>query len=150
MEHIPKSFRRNIKFIILSYALVNIIYMSLRFYYMTSESHIRTRRSLIEQDSVFIAPYTQDRIEEDEEQEMERITYLDYSNDNMILQSKLYSGSMGPSIITPYYSKATTYIDKEDIAISTIVTYDRIPVLSRLASRYKGKKKGGGKHKINR
>lgn len=57
-----------------------------------------------------------------------------------IFQSKLFSGAMGPSNIQPYYYRATKHIKNEDIGISTIVTSDRFPVLSRLASRYQGKR----------
>lgn len=59
---------------------------------------------------------------------------------NPIFQSKAFSGAMGPSNIHPYYYKATKNIKNEDISISTIVTSDRFPVLSRLASRYQGKR----------
>ena len=45
---------------------------------------------------------------------------------------------MGPSNVMPYYLRADQEFDEQDISISTIVTVDRFPVLSRLASRYKG------------
>jgi hypothetical protein len=45
---------------------------------------------------------------------------------------------MGPIDLRPYFSKATEIFYNEDITISTIVTSDRFPVLSRLATRYKG------------
>lgn len=81
-EFIPKSLQRNLKYIIFSYAIINIIYMSIRFYSIASEPHVRTRRSLVEpipqtKGSFFVAPYTQDMIEEDEEEEMKRIIYFD-------------------------------------------------------------------------
>jgi hypothetical protein len=45
---------------------------------------------------------------------------------------------MGPSDLLPYFSLATEKFDDQDITIYTIVTSDRFPVLSRLATRYKG------------
>lgn len=55
------------------------------------------------------------------------------------VQSKIFSGAMGPSNMQSFYFKATENFDKEDITIATIVTSDRFPVLGRLATRYKGK-----------
>ncbi|KAI9476367.1 MAG: glycosyl-transferase for dystroglycan-domain-containing protein [Benjaminiella poitrasii] len=50
----------------------------------------------------------------------------------------MFASAMGPSVITPYYFKATEVIETEDISMSTIVTSDRFPILSRLASKYRG------------
>lgn len=57
-----------------------------------------------------------------------------------VIQSKMFSGTMrsNNSKILPYYIKATQITNLKDITISTIVTSDRLPVLSRLASHYKG------------
>ncbi|KAG1451131.1 hypothetical protein G6F56_008164 [Rhizopus delemar] len=55
-----------------------------------------------------------------------------------VLQSKMFSGAMGQSNISPYYYKATDITRSRDITLSTLVTSDRLPVLSRLASHYKG------------
>lgn len=46
---------------------------------------------------------------------------------------------MGQPNISPYYFKATQVTRSKDITLSTIVTNDRFPVLSRLASHYKGR-----------
>ncbi|KAI8391620.1 glycosyl-transferase for dystroglycan-domain-containing protein [Radiomyces spectabilis] len=45
---------------------------------------------------------------------------------------------MGPSNLRPYYFKAETSFDKEDITMATLVTQNRFKVLSRLATHYKG------------
>jgi glycosyltransferase-like protein LARGE len=45
---------------------------------------------------------------------------------------------MGPSKVIPYYFKATEALDSEDVTIATLVTHNRFPVLSRLATRYQG------------
>lgn len=58
-----------------------------------------------------------------------------------MVQSKMFGSAMGPSNIQPFFIKATHEFDNEDITIATIVTSDRFPVLGRLATRYKGKKK---------
>ncbi|KAG1180303.1 hypothetical protein G6F70_000467 [Rhizopus microsporus] len=54
------------------------------------------------------------------------------------LLSKVFSDAMGPGKVIPYYFKATDTFDSEDISIATLVTHNRFPVLSRLATRYKG------------
>ncbi|KAI8364744.1 glycosyl-transferase for dystroglycan-domain-containing protein [Radiomyces spectabilis] len=45
---------------------------------------------------------------------------------------------MGPSNVTSYFYKARNRMDPEDITMATLVTRDRFPVLSRLATHYKG------------
>ncbi|KAI7861520.1 glycosyl-transferase for dystroglycan-domain-containing protein [Spinellus fusiger] len=45
---------------------------------------------------------------------------------------------MGPSHLTPYFFKAQTAFDQEDITMATLVTRNRFNVLSRLATHYKG------------
>ncbi|OBZ91531.1 Glycosyltransferase-like protein LARGE2 [Choanephora cucurbitarum] len=55
-----------------------------------------------------------------------------------LVLSKVFSDSMGPSKVIPYYFRATEQFDQEDVTISTLVTHNRLPVLSRLATRYKG------------
>ncbi|KAI8362627.1 glycosyl-transferase for dystroglycan-domain-containing protein [Blakeslea trispora] len=55
-----------------------------------------------------------------------------------LVLSKVFSDSMGPSKIIPYYFRATEQFDQEDVTIATLVTHNRLAVLSRLATRYKG------------
>ncbi|KAG2212040.1 hypothetical protein INT46_011527 [Mucor plumbeus] len=55
-----------------------------------------------------------------------------------LILSKVFSDAMGPSKVIPYYFKASEHFDQEDVTISTLVTHNRFPVLSRLATRYKG------------
>jgi glycosyltransferase-like protein LARGE len=55
-----------------------------------------------------------------------------------VVKSKIFSGSMGPSDINLFYYKAEEEFEQDDISITTIVTSDRFPVLSRLATQYKG------------
>ncbi|KAI9248606.1 glycosyl-transferase for dystroglycan-domain-containing protein [Sporodiniella umbellata] len=50
----------------------------------------------------------------------------------------MFSGTMGQANVSPYYYKANGISQLKDITLSTLVTSDRIPVLSRLASHYKG------------
>ncbi|KAI9321476.1 glycosyl-transferase for dystroglycan-domain-containing protein [Dichotomocladium elegans] len=45
---------------------------------------------------------------------------------------------MGPGDMTPYYYRASATFDQEDITMATLVTRNRFPVLSRLASNYRG------------
>lgn len=55
-----------------------------------------------------------------------------------LVLSKVFSETMGPSKVIPYYFKATENFDNEEVTIATLVTYNRFKVLSRLASHYKG------------
>ncbi|KAI9475893.1 MAG: glycosyl-transferase for dystroglycan-domain-containing protein [Benjaminiella poitrasii] len=55
-----------------------------------------------------------------------------------LILSKIFSDAMGPSKVIPYYFRATEKFDQEEITIATLVTHNRFPVLSRLATRYKG------------
>ncbi|KAG0171264.1 hypothetical protein DFQ28_002503 [Apophysomyces sp. BC1034] len=79
------------------------------------------------------------------EDELEQHTIV-WSGDQGIAQtmpeayvmSKMFSDAMGPSNLTPYFYKARRSVEKEDLTMSTLVTYDRFQVLSRLASHYKG------------
>lgn len=59
------------------------------------------------------------------------------TSEDLVL-SKVFSETMGPSKVIPYYFKATEKFDKEEVTIATLVTYNRFAVLSRLASHYKG------------
>ncbi|SAL97278.1 hypothetical protein [Absidia glauca] len=54
------------------------------------------------------------------------------------IMSKIFSDAMQPSQLTPYFYKARQPIVGSDITMATLVTKDRFPVLSRLASNYKG------------
>lgn len=62
---------------------------------------------------------------------------VDSTPEDLVL-SKVFSETMGPSKVIPYYFKATENFDNEEITIATLVTYNRFKVLSRLASHYKG------------
>ncbi|CAO3618796.1 unnamed protein product [Mucor fragilis] len=160
LDYFSKHIGRYLKYMLLAYALVSIIYTSARFYNITGPPHARTRRSVIEplpqeKETFFFAPLAQNSIEEDEQQVLESIIYYDQLQSSQrdlgedgassidmafdpVFQSKVFSGAMGPSNVQPYYYKASETTGGEDISISTIVTSDRFPVLSRLASRYQG------------
>ncbi|KAI8352927.1 glycosyl-transferase for dystroglycan-domain-containing protein [Blakeslea trispora] len=152
-ESLPKSFSRGLKFIVVIYVIISAVYTAIQFFGITNSQYARARRSLMDsdQDRLFVAPLSQEKLEEDELQDANHIVYFDQAyrsinnyEDNMqagndaIVQSKIYANSMGPSNIMPYYLRADQEFDEQDISISTIVTLDRFPVLSRLASRYKG------------
>ncbi|GAA5809378.1 hypothetical protein MFLAVUS_002786 [Mucor flavus] len=146
--------RFNLKFVLLTYVLISLIYTASKFYNLTDASQTRAaRRSVIEpsmmdsihnRDTFFVAPISQSNIEKDEEDELRKSLFRDYqlalaeTTPDPVFQSKLFDGAMGPSDLKPFYFRASQQFPSEDITISTIVTSDRFPVLSRLASRYKG------------
>ncbi|KAI7905861.1 glycosyl-transferase for dystroglycan-domain-containing protein [Cokeromyces recurvatus] len=154
---LPKSVGRYIKYIIFTYAMISLVYTAVRFYNISGNLHTRARRSIEDslnpvEETFFVAPFADEIMEEDEE--LKSIVYFDdqmtsvldnepepvntLNTVNSVLQSKTFSGAMGPSEITPYYIKATENFNTEDISISTIVTNDRFPILSRLATKYQG------------
>lgn len=52
--------------------------------------------------------------------------------------SKAFSESMQPSKVIPYYLRAETDFDPNDITITTLVTSNRFAVFDRLVSHYQG------------
>lgn len=52
--------------------------------------------------------------------------------------TKVFSDAMGPCKVIPYYFRAKQNSDPEDVTIATLVTHNRLAVLSRLATRYQG------------
>jgi hypothetical protein len=52
--------------------------------------------------------------------------------------SRAFSDSMQPSNIVPFYYKAASKRDDNDITITTLVTGNRFQVFSRLVSTYQG------------
>ncbi|KAG1148935.1 hypothetical protein G6F37_011515 [Rhizopus arrhizus] len=63
---------------------------------------------------------------------------VDHTSPEDQILSKVFADAMGPSKVIPYYFKATEALDSEDVTIATLVTHNRFPVLSRLATRYQG------------
>ncbi|KAG1050969.1 hypothetical protein G6F43_006793 [Rhizopus delemar] len=118
---VQKLLFRGIKYILAVYALLSLIYTSVRLYQRLDPPSLITtsRRSIVIENQ----PVHQKPIQ---------------TKANDVIQSKMFSGIMGQPNISPYYFKATQVTGSKDITLSTIVTNDRFPVLSRLASHYKG------------
>ncbi|KAF5320991.1 hypothetical protein D9619_001957 [Psilocybe cf. subviscida] len=55
-----------------------------------------------------------------------------------VLLSKLFSGSMRPSNVIPYFYRATGRFDKRDVTIATLITSNRLEVFARLVEKYRG------------
>lgn len=79
--------RPSLKFVLLIYVFISIVYTGARFYNLTDASLAKTaRRSVIEfteiessdKDTFFVAPIAQEAIEKDEEDELRRNLYRDY------------------------------------------------------------------------
>jgi hypothetical protein len=52
--------------------------------------------------------------------------------------SKAFGESLQPSKVIPYFYRATSDFEKEDITITTLVTSNRFKVLAGLVERYRG------------
>lgn len=80
--------RFNLKFVLLTYVLISLIYTASKFYNLTDASQTRAaRRSVIEpsmmdsihnRDTFFVAPISQSNIEKDEEDELRKSLFRDY------------------------------------------------------------------------
>lgn len=55
-----------------------------------------------------------------------------------IYLSKAFAQSMHPTKIIPFFYKATTPVDENDVTITTLVTSNRYKVLRQLVDRYQG------------
>jgi hypothetical protein len=100
LEFLPKSFGRAVKYIVLAYALSTVVYTGMRFYNIAGTSHTRTtRRSIAEyqKDSFLVAPLSQQIIEDNEEDELQRNIYFD--------PSKTDVEQRGKGFLFLYYSK---------------------------------------------
>ncbi|KAG9220625.1 hypothetical protein CCMSSC00406_0003724 [Pleurotus cornucopiae] len=60
------------------------------------------------------------------------------SMDEQLFLSKAFGVAMGPSRIIPFYYKATSEVDQEDITITTLITSNRFSVFARLVEHYQG------------
>ncbi|KAG5220580.1 glycosyltransferase family protein [Salix suchowensis] len=58
------------------------------------------------------------------------------SMDEQLFLSKAFGVAMGPSRIIPFYYKATSEVDQEDITITTLITSNRFSVFARLVEHY--------------
>src|SRR3954468_4259167 len=52
--------------------------------------------------------------------------------------NKIFSNTMQPSKVLPYYFKASRNFDPEAVTITTLITFDRYPVFSKLVTNYQG------------
>ncbi|GJJ71402.1 hypothetical protein EMPS_03752 [Entomortierella parvispora] len=51
---------------------------------------------------------------------------------------KVFSNTMQPSKVLPYYFKAIRDFDPESVTITTLITFDRYPIFSKLVTNYQG------------
>lgn len=61
----------------------------------------------------------------------------DYMTEEFFL-SKVFSESMQPSHVIPYYFRAVKTPKEEDITITTLITENRFHVFDRLVTNYQG------------
>ncbi|KAF9166103.1 hypothetical protein DFQ26_008692 [Actinomortierella ambigua] len=51
---------------------------------------------------------------------------------------KIFTNAMQPSKVLPYYFKATREFEPESVTITTLITFDRYPIFSKLVTNYQG------------
>lgn len=54
------------------------------------------------------------------------------------LLSKAFSETLHPTKVIPYFYRASSKVDQDDITITTLVTRNRFKVLKQLVERYQG------------
>lgn len=65
-DYLPRT---GLKFLLLAYVFISFTYIGIQVFTTTNASLTRTtRRSVLEPDSFFIAPLTQDSLEQDDDQ----------------------------------------------------------------------------------
>ncbi|KAG0215583.1 hypothetical protein BGX33_001086 [Mortierella sp. NVP41] len=57
--------------------------------------------------------------------------------EDAVLQ-KIFSSTMQPSKVLPYYFKAIRAFDPESVTITALITFDRYPTFSKLVTNYQG------------
>lgn len=57
--------------------------------------------------------------------------------EDAVLQ-KVFANTMQPSKVLPYYFKAARDFDPESVTITTLITFDRYPIFSKLVTNYQG------------
>ncbi|KAF9905276.1 hypothetical protein EC991_001875 [Linnemannia zychae] len=65
-------------------------------------------------------------------------TYPEHPIDEDAVVHKVFSNTIQPSKVLPYYFKAGREFDPESVTITTLITFDRYPVFSKLVTNYQG------------
>ncbi|KAI7870936.1 glycosyl-transferase for dystroglycan-domain-containing protein [Spinellus fusiger] len=128
------------KIVLVVYAFVSILY-AVHYFYLSNKNSSSIANEIPILPTVGLSEEKVSR--EAHQKQKNKVDWLGgqdvvQSTPESFIMSKVFSDAMGPSDIKPYFHQASTVFEKEDITMSTIVTRDRFPVLSRLASHYKG------------
>ncbi|KAK9766120.1 hypothetical protein K7432_005024 [Basidiobolus ranarum] len=130
MMRVDYSFSRIAKYIFLGYLCVSVVYILHRFYDPNSQKgHTVTPRNPAGHLSQLPMaktprPHNWPNSEEPVEQQY--------------LFSKLFSESMQPTNLIPYYYKMDPAPPKKEITVATLITSDRFHVFEKLVRNYKG------------
>ncbi|KAG0302543.1 hypothetical protein BGZ97_002310 [Linnemannia gamsii] len=65
-------------------------------------------------------------------------TYPEHEIEEDAVVHKVFSNTIQPSKVLPYYFKAGRKFDPESVTITTLITFDRYPVFSKLVTNYQG------------
>ncbi|KAG0368007.1 hypothetical protein BGZ54_002863 [Gamsiella multidivaricata] len=55
-----------------------------------------------------------------------------------VMLHKVFANTMQPSKVLPYYFKAVRDFDPDSVTITTLITFDRYPIFSKLVTNYQG------------
>lgn len=65
-------------------------------------------------------------------------TFPEHQIEEDAVVHKVFSNTIQPSKVLPYYFKAGREFDPESVTITTLITFDRYPVFSKLVTNYQG------------
>ncbi|ORX61383.1 hypothetical protein DM01DRAFT_1331988 [Hesseltinella vesiculosa] len=146
MQNVKQSASKGIRYLVIAYAIISVLYTGKYFYRSMHErqsDHLSVRSDdmllqaeqepLSQKDSVAPGSYSV------ESQDSSIVWHGSHTSmKEAFVMSKIFADAMQPSDMTPYYYKASTNPRNSDITMATLVTRDRFPVLSRLATNYQG------------
>ncbi|ORZ06456.1 glycosyl-transferase for dystroglycan-domain-containing protein [Absidia repens] len=149
MRDVKQSVFKLIQCLVIAYAVVSVIYTAKYFYShaTTPSSPMHNKMTRSDESTLAQAQVLQQQQqpldENDDDNHSAQVTWhgSQTTMQEPLIMSKLFSDAMQPSHLQPYYYKARhTHDDQhsDDITMATLVTKDRFPVLSRLASNYRG------------
>ncbi|KAG2222373.1 hypothetical protein INT45_006895 [Circinella minor] len=125
------------KFFLISYAIVSVIYTAGYLYTTYSGNHHGIIPRAREQQIPIQESLQHQQLNEHTVVWSNAQGSIQAMPENFVM-TKIFSDAMGPMNLTPYFFRAKAQFDKEDITMSTLVTRNRFPVLSRLATNHKG------------
>ncbi|KAK9722075.1 hypothetical protein K7432_002962 [Basidiobolus ranarum] len=129
------SYSRIFKFLFLTYLVISILYIFLFFYGSPHKTHDK----LTPVTPSKVPQHTQPSVEDNKNE----ILWANNQGSTVPLSesyvySKLFSETMQPTNLKPYYYRMEPAPSPDDITVATLITADRFQVFEKLVNNYKG------------